>query len=151
MKLRIGSKEDFWAGLMFMSFGAAALWIAQDYQMGTARRMGPGYFPTGLGMILVGFGVAILARSFWGAGEGISRWAWRPLIMMIVGLVAFAVLKDELGLIVAVMALVVAASFADPAQKNYKEIAILAVLLAIGSAALFVWGLGLPFKIWWGA
>jgi hypothetical protein len=151
MRLRISSKEDFWAGLMFMGFGVAALWISQDYQMGTARRMGPAYFPTGIGYILVSFGVCILLRSFWTVGEGISKWAWRPLLMMIVGLIAFALLKDDLGLIVAVMGLVVAASFADREQKNIKEIALLAVLLAAGSAALFVWGLGLPFKLWWGA
>ncbi len=51
MALAIRSPKDFWTGVIYVGFGAAAWWIARDYSFGTASRMGPGYFPTVLAAI----------------------------------------------------------------------------------------------------
>jgi len=51
--LKIKSPKDFWAGLMFLGFGLFfAVWAVVNYQMGSAVRMGPAYFPTVLGGLM---------------------------------------------------------------------------------------------------
>ena len=49
----IRGPKDFWTGVIYVLFGGLAFWIARDYGFGTASRMGPGYFPTVLGVLLV--------------------------------------------------------------------------------------------------
>ena len=70
MQLRIKSPEDFWSGIMFITIGLAAVIFSRDYPMGSALRMGPGYFRTWLGAIMIFLGVIVFARSFWLQGEG---------------------------------------------------------------------------------
>lgn len=76
----IRNPKDFWAGLMFMAFGLAFMVIAEGspqfideifgtkvipgYQMGSAVRMGPAYFPVMLGTLLAILGGLIFFRSF---------------------------------------------------------------------------------------
>jgi len=65
VKLRIRSPKDFWAGLMFIAFGLfAAIWAYANYQMGSAVRMGPAYFPTVLGGLLAVLGLLVLLEAF---------------------------------------------------------------------------------------
>ena len=68
--MKIKSQKDFWAGLMFLAFGLFfAIYGAAHYQMGTAVRMGPAYFPTLLGGLLTILGAIVLAQSL-AAGDG---------------------------------------------------------------------------------
>jgi len=62
--MKITNGKDFWAGLMFIAFGLAFMFVAQNYAMGNAVRMGPAYFPTVLGGMLAVLGAAVLARAF---------------------------------------------------------------------------------------
>jgi len=62
--MKITNGKDFWAGLMFIAFGLAFMWVAQSYAMGTSVRMGPAYFPTMLGGLLAVLGAAVLFRAF---------------------------------------------------------------------------------------
>ena len=62
--MKITNGKDFWAGLMFVAFGLAFMWKAQDYAMGTSVRMGPAYFPTMLGGLLAILGAVVLFRAF---------------------------------------------------------------------------------------
>jgi len=65
MAVRIKAPKDFWAGLMFIGFGAFfMIWALTHYQMGTAVRMGPAYFPTMLGGLMLFLGVLVLIESF---------------------------------------------------------------------------------------
>jgi Tripartite tricarboxylate transporter TctB family len=65
MKTRIKGPKDFWAGLMFIGFGLFfVVWALTHYQMGTAVRMGPAYFPAVLGGLLAFLGVLVLLESF---------------------------------------------------------------------------------------
>jgi len=59
--MRIKSQVDFWGGLLFVGFGLLAILVARDYPMGSAMRMGPGYFPTYIGLALVAIGAWIAA------------------------------------------------------------------------------------------
>jgi Tripartite tricarboxylate transporter TctB family len=73
MKLRIKGPKDFWAGLMFIAFGGFfMLWALTHYQMGTAVRMGPAYFPAVLGGLLVFLGILVLIESFAMAGPPLT-------------------------------------------------------------------------------
>ncbi len=62
--MKITNGKDFWAGLMFMGFGLGFVVVSQEYAMGTAVRMGPAYFPTVLGGILVVLGGVVFFRAF---------------------------------------------------------------------------------------
>jgi hypothetical protein len=62
--MQIKNGKDFWAGLMYIGFGAAFVIVAQNYSMGSALRMGPAYFPTWLGGLLVLLGIFVVVRSF---------------------------------------------------------------------------------------
>ena len=64
--------KDFWAGVLFMTLGGAGMFIAMDYAMGTAGRMGPGYVPRWLGGILMFLGTVLILRSFRLQGEAIA-------------------------------------------------------------------------------
>ena len=150
MQIRIRSPEDFWAGLMFIAVGAAATFIARDYPMGWAIRMGPGYFPTWLGGILIFLGTIITARSFWIKGEGIGPWAFRPMFVVTVALALFGAMLEvfKLGFVPALVVLTVACGFAHK-QVRWLETIVLSVFLAIGCVGLFVFGIGLPYPLFW--
>lgn len=148
MQLRIRSAEDFWAGAMFIALGIAAIYFAKDYPMGSTMRMGPGYFPTGLGMLLIAVGSLVSMRSFWMQGEGIGHWAWRPLLVLGGAFAAFGYLIDKAGFVPALLVLIAGSVFAGREFKWAEFVALLAVLIA-GAVGLFVYGLGLPFRLFW--
>lgn len=103
----------FWSGLMFFSFGAAAVYVARDYPMGAAMRMGPGYFPTYLGVLLMIMGVVITARGILARGEAIGGWALRPLVILGVAILVFAYAMDTLGFIPALVLLILGSALAS--------------------------------------
>jgi hypothetical protein len=146
--MRIKSPKDFWAGLMFIGFGLFfAIWAAVYYQMGTAVRMGPAYFPAVLGGMLAVLGLIVLAGSFALQGPKVPAFALRPLILISVACVLYGYLMKPLGLVGATAALVFV-SAAGGHEFNWKEVTILYVVLMIFSWAVFVKGLTLPFPMW---
>ena len=156
--LRIKSQRDFWSGVLFSAFGTAFAWGATNYEVGNAARMGPGYFPLIVGVLIAIMGVAIVVRALsveTEDGEPIGRIAWRPLIFVIGGNLLFGVLLAGLpgwgvpgmGLIVAIVVLTFVASLAGD-QFKFREVAVLATVLAIGSYVAFELALKLNFPIW---
>ena len=147
--MKLKNPKDFWSGVMFAAIGFAFAIIvqAQEYPMGSAARMGPGYFPFVLGIILGLLGVAIIVESFATSGEAVSKFAWRPLIWVLGAFVVFGLTAKLLGLAIAIVLLVVISSYGGHEFK-LKEVLISSVILATGSVAVFVWGLKLPFQIW---
>lgn len=151
MRLRIRSSEDFWAGVMFAGFGLVAIIVARDYPMGSAMRMGPGYFPTYLGALLMLIGGVIVARATVVDGEGVGRWGWRPLLMLGAALLAYGIFMDtfEIGFIPSLIGVVVISSFAGREFRPF-ELGLLTLILVAGAVALFIYGLGLPYPLlWW--
>jgi len=118
--------------------------------MGWAIRMGPGYFPTWLGGILIFLGVVITCGSFWVKGEGIGAWAFRPMLVMTGALAIFGVAleKFELGFVPALLLLIICSA---PARQNVQwvETVLVAIFLTIGCVALFIYGIGLPYRLFW--
>ena len=98
--------KDFWSGLMFAGFGVLALIIGSNLAVGTAVRMGPGYVPRMLSYILIALGLVILVRAIITPGESIERLRWKPITMITIGVVAFALLFESAGMAPALVALV---------------------------------------------
>ena len=143
---------------MFMGVGVAFAWGATNYNVGDAARMGPGYFPLMLGVLMTILGVAITFKALvveTMGGDKIGKWAWKPLIFIILANLVFGVLLAGLpnikfpafGMIVGIYALVFIASIAEPGWR-VKNTFILATVLAVGSYLAFVVALKLQFPVW---
>ena len=146
--MKIKNQEDFWAGMMFASFGALAIWLSTDYPMGTASRMGPGYFPTWLGgiMLLLGGIVALMASKTEGAK--VTPFAWKPMIMLSLGFLTFGWGVDHIGFIPALFLLSVITAAAGQTFK-IVEVLIMTVVLIAGAVGIFIYGIELPFPLFW--
>jgi hypothetical protein len=150
VKLSIKSQEDFWAGLMFIGFGLLAVIVARDYPLGSAMRMGPGYFPTWLGGIMMLLGAVVAWRGTRVEGTGIGPWGWRPLVVLSLAFFAYGLLMEtfSVGFIPSLVAVIVLSSFAG---KEFRpvELALLSVVLVAGAVGLFIYGLELPYPLLW--
>lgn len=146
--MTIKSPKDFWAGLMFIGFGVFfAAWAVANYQMGTAVRMGPAYFPAVLGGLLAVLGVAVLLGSLVIKGPPVPAMNLRPLILISIACVVYGYAMKPLGLVIATAALVFISAYGGHEFK-WKEVLILYVALIIFSVLVFVKGLTLPFPLW---
>jgi hypothetical protein len=140
-------RADLWAGLLFAAFGVGALAAGRGLPVGTAAQMGPGYFPMLLGAVLIVLGVALAARGLSRAGRAVGPLALRPLGLVTAALLAFGLLLRPLGLALATAGLVLIARLGDRESRGL-ETALLAAVLALLAAAVFVYGLRLPLPLW---
>lgn len=143
----IRNAKDFYAGVLFMGFGLVALVIAQSYPLGVASRMGPGYFPRILGILLVGLGALLSLRGFRSGGEAMSRWHWRPLGIVLLSVLVWGLTAQWLGLIVASLALVFVSSVASD-EFGWRQALASGAIQAACVVAIFVYGLGVPLPMW---
>src|SRR5262249_3779651 len=104
--------KDFWTGLIYIFFGSSAILIAREYGMGTAVKMGPAYFPTILGGLLVGIGGISVVRSFIVSGTPIGAFAFKGLILVIVSVLVFGLIVRGAGLAVVFPLLFLLCAFA---------------------------------------
>lgn len=156
--MKIKSQKDFFSGLMFLAVGLAFSWGASTYNVGTGARMGPGYFPLLLGILMSILGAAITFTALvveTEGGEPVGRWAWKPLALVLGANVIFGILLAGLpslrlpgmGLVPAIYGVVIVASFA--ADKFYpKQVLILATALALLSYLAFIKLLNLQMPLW---
>ena len=147
MRVRVKSRKDLYSGLLFIVFGALFAVIARDYPMGSALRMGPAYFPTILGSLLVVLGAIIAARSMFVDGAPIPPFGYRELAFILGALILFGALLDHLGLVISTAILIFLGSMGGHEYRT-KEVAVLAVVLIVFALGVFYYGLGLPFHIW---
>ncbi len=146
MKFDWRSNRDFFAGLMYIVTGAAAIWMARDYPFGSALRMGPGYFPIVLSGIMVVFGIYVMAQGFRNNEKIQGNWSIRALIVLPLSTVIFGYLMEEAGFIPAMVALI-PISAAAGREFKWGEIVLLTIGLTIACAAGFIYGLGLPYPL----
>jgi hypothetical protein len=139
--------KDFWSGVLFVAIGAFALVYGSKYTLGTAARMGPGYFPRILGILLVVLGGIILIRGLRTEGPAVPRWKLRPTLLVIGGVIAFGYLVQWLGIALSTVLLIVVASAASH-EFRLKEAIISGVLLAALASLVFIVGLGVQLPIW---
>lgn len=142
----IRDPKDFWSGVIFLVSGLAAVLIGRDYSMGTAGRMGPAYFPTILGGILVIIGAIAILRSMFKAGEALEKFAIKELVLILVSVLLFGFLVRGAGLAVAVVVLVMGSGLASAKFRIGPFLAV-ALGLAAFSVLVFVKALGLPMPM----
>ena len=156
--MRIKSQKDFFSGLMFTAIGVAFAGVSTTYTIGSGARMGPGYFPLVLGVLLAGLGAVIALRSFSSGpedGDPVGRFAWRPLVFIIAANLAFgaclgglpSIGLPPLGLVLGIFILTFVASLASD-EFNAKEALVLSVVLSAFSYGAFIKLLNLQLPVW---
>jgi hypothetical protein len=148
--VKIKSQKDFWSGLMFVAAGLGFAAGATNYSFGTSARPGPGYFPFGLGILLAVLGAMVLFKSLTVESEGgdpIGNIGWKPLILIVLGVVAFGLALPRLGMIISLPLLMLIASLAGDEFK-LKEVILNIIIITVGSWAVFIKGLNLVIPLW---
>ena len=167
--MKIKSERDFWSGLMFVVVGVVFAIGATNYSMGPvcqpqhpcsgslwarlsqlSAHPGAGYFPLGLSALLTLLGAIVLFKSLTIESEGggrIGSFAWRPLFVIVAAIAIFGVMLEPLGLALTVPVLIGISSLAGD-EFRWKGVVANAVILTIGSWAIFVRGLKLTIPVW---
>jgi hypothetical protein len=154
VRLKIKNPQDFWCGIFFVALGALALYLSRDYEMGSALSMGPGYFPTWLGGIMIGFGVVIGALAFKIPGDeeairALTDWGFRPWLVLPATLVVFAYLMDaEVGFVPSLIVLIIGCALAHK-DVHWLETIVLSVCVTAGAVAIFIYGIEMPYRLFW--
>jgi putative tricarboxylic transport membrane protein len=148
VRLSIRNQQDFYSGLMFIAFGLLAIIVARDYPMGTAMRMGPGYFPTYLGVLLIVVGIATGMRGIKTEGERVTALAWKPMVLLTLAFCLFGWGIDHLGFVPSLVVLIFVSALAGNRFRLFEVIP-LTVVLVIVAVAIFIYGIDLPFQLFW--
>ena len=144
--------KDFWTGLIYIFVGSAALIISRDYDMGTAVKMGPAYFPTLLSVLLMVIGIISVLRSFFKSGSPIGVVAWKGLVLIVASTLLFGMIVRGAGLILALPLLVIVSASAS-ARFSWKTSLAEAIGITVFCIVIFLKGLGVPLPIlgsWFG-
>jgi hypothetical protein len=145
--MQIRAPKDFWSGVMFCGFAAVALIAARGYALGTAGKMGPGYFPLLLGGVLAGLGLILIGRSLVLDGEAVPRIHLLPLAVIAGAVALFGAMIEYCGLVISLAVLTVLTAWAG-AQFRLMETVALAAVLIVFSVGVFFYALGLPLNLW---
>ncbi len=147
--MRIRKQTDFLSGLMFIVVGLSFSWVARGYSMGTAARMGPGYFPFWLGIVLAILGVVVALGSLSREGEGdrMARWDLKTLLWILGSVVLFGLVLRPLGMVLSVVLLVLVSSMASH-EFSWKGAVLNAIALVVISVGAFVYGINLQMPVW---
>jgi hypothetical protein len=148
VKLSIKNPEDFWAGMMFIGFGLLAIIVARDYPMGSAMRMGPGYFPTWLGGLLILIGLSVSAMALRTQGNPLTPFAWKPAIVLSLSFFAFGWSIDTIGFVPALVGVIALSSLAGK-RVYILELIVLTIVLVLLAIGVFVYGIELPLRLFW--
>lgn len=145
----IRNKKNFFAGLLYILMGAGFAIGATSYKLGEAARMGPGYFPFWVGVLLAIFGVIVLLGSLnkRAAKEGLPRMDIRPIAWILGSLVLFGAILQLMGLAISIVVLVLVSSMASH-EFGWRGTVLNALFLCCVSVGAFIFGLGLQIPVW---
>jgi phosphate/sulfate permease len=140
--------KDLLAGLMFLGFGGGAAVVAFGYNFGTPARMGSGFFPVVIGVIVAILGLILVVRSLLNpaSDEPVEALQFRPVFFISAAIVAFGFMMDDVGLIASLAALIVIARFAGR-EGSALELAIMVVVLIAIAVGIFIYGLNIRLKL----
>lgn len=137
---------DFYCGLLLLSISALAIWTVSDLDFGNAQEMGPAYFPLVVAGLLGAMSLFMIVRGLLTRGEPVGRIEIRPLVFILASFLAFGLLLKPAGLLIAIGAQVALAHFATPETKLVETL-LFALGLAVFSAVVFVYLLGIPVSL----
>lgn len=147
-RFRLRVNHDLFGGLLLSAISGTALWTGQGYALGTLNRMGPGYLPMALSVILGIIGLVLIAGSQFKPSE-LPEVRLVPLAAVLGSLVIFAVLLRPAGLFPAAFVCVVLASLVDD-SISWKGRLGLGLGVAAFSSLVFIMALGMSVPLWWG-
>lgn len=147
--MKVRNHQDFWAGVMFVALGMFFAVFGAQHEIGTGDRMGPGYFPTALGIIVIGLGGILSLKSLSRKAPDVkvSPFSWKPLLLILAPLVLFGMTLRPLGLVPSVILLVLVSSMAGH-QFSWRGALANAAALALICVAIFDWTLNLHIGLW---
>jgi vacuolar-type H+-ATPase subunit I/STV1 len=142
------NKADTWAGAATIALALAVIYVSFEYGLGRGGRIGPGYVPLVIGLLLLALGVLLVARAGRSPDPLDTDIAWRQVGLVTAGIVAFALLLDRAGVLVAIMTTVL---IAGPAAYGNTLLSMLisGTILAAFSWTLFVHFLKISIPVWW--
>jgi hypothetical protein len=143
---RASLNQDVAAGLFFLAFGVLFVVLGRDLTFGSTLQMGPGYFPFVLGLLLIVLGLGLAAKGYLAGGAALERWSLRPVLLVILSLVLFAVLIGRAGFLVSGAACVGVAALGGR-EFRLREAAVLIAVAVPLAGLLFIWLLGLPMQV----
>jgi hypothetical protein len=143
----IRNPKDFWSGALFIAIGIGTIIYGSKYTLGTAARMGPGYFPRILGILLIVLGGILAVRATRTVGAPLQRFRWRPTLIVLGSVVLFGAIVRTVGVALSTVILI-ATSSAASREFRPREALIAGVLLAVLAVGVFVVGLKLQLPIW---
>jgi hypothetical protein len=146
---RVKSPQDFGAGVLFLAIGIAGIYFGRDLAFGSASKMGPGFFPTLLSCGIALLGAIVGLRALAIEGPPIEPVKLRPILFILIAVLAFGYLIEQIGLAITTAGLAVFAAYARH-DVNLKETVLLAIGLAAFAIVVFAYALGQPLPIWWG-
>jgi hypothetical protein len=138
--------RDIVAGTLFVLIGAFALLAARGYPMGSAMRMGPGYFPVVLGWLLIALGALVGLRAARRRDWQPLAWGWAPLAWISFSILLFGFLMPRLGLVPALAAMFPVAAAAGR-EFRLREVLVLTLVMTAFAGGVFVYGLKLPYPL----
>lgn len=148
MKTSLTNNKDFLSGLLMITIGAIAFYMALSYPFGSSLRMGPGYFPRVLAGMLIAFGLYVGIRGL-RTGEKVEGvWGWRALALITIAFWAFGWLMDRVGFVPSLVVLFFITCFAGH-EFRLKEVIILTAVMILFAWGVFIYGLGLPYRLFW--
>jgi hypothetical protein len=135
--------RDLGSSFVMVLIGVAGLYFGAELTMGTAGRMGPGYFPRLLSWLIIAIGIGVGSMALTVEGPPIDPPKFRPISFVLLSIVVFGYMMAYVGLIVTAFVMVLVAALA---RQEFKlgETIVLGLLMAVGTAVIFVYGLGQP-------
>jgi len=138
---------------MFIAFGLTALWFGRHLQMGTTVRMGPGYVPHMLAYIMLALGGVISVMALFTQGERTEAPQWRPITMVTIGIVLFAVLFEPMSFVPAfvpaglIPSLIVLVLIASLGGDEFKITEVIFNMVVLSILCIIVFKVGLQMNI----
>jgi hypothetical protein len=119
--------------------------MQDNTSFGELQRMGPGYFPTALGIILAILGVFVAIPALFREGTSIKV-EWKSLVWVMISILVFAVFLNLLGMIITSVLAVIASSMAS--DIKWRARLILSGCIAAITYLIFSFGLGMVIPVW---
>jgi hypothetical protein len=143
--MKIRDRHDIIGGFTLTALGIFVIVYAQRYEFGDLNRMGPGYFPVALGVLLTVLGLIIAIPALFRDGERI-HFDLAPFLLVVGSLSAFAVALKPLGIVLATMISVVISSMAS--EMSWIARGLLAIGIAAITYGVFIFGLSMVIPVW---
>lgn len=139
------ARRDVLAGLVFITFGLAFAVLSTGYEVGSPVRMGPGYFPLVLGIILVLLGGLVAVRGMlFGDGEAIGLVPWRAIVLLLTAIVVFGLTVRGLGLVPSTL---IAVFLSALASRRATPVSVVLVSIGLTVLCVLVFGVALNLRL----